>query len=117
MQRFWPDWRTRSSLARRTLLVYVLSVLVTSLLGAALTYHSLQQDLESHARARLLEAARLYGLAVFSRLTHADQVLEQLATGSLLGADDFHPQMDAESPLASVYFVRADANDGKGDPA
>src|SRR5581483_8121974 len=111
MQRFWPDWRTRTSLARRTLLVYVLSVLMTASLGAVLTYHFLQRDLEKDGRAKLLEAARLYGLAVFSRLTRADQALEQLAAATIQGADDVHAQMDRESPLAAVYFVRADAID------
>src|SRR5262245_17968454 len=98
MHWFWADWRTRTTLARRTLVVYVLSVLVTSLVGAALTYRSLQEDLESDARSKLLLAARLYGLAVFSRLAHADQVLQQL-TASRGDGDDSHLQMDAESPL------------------
>src|SRR5215469_8978422 len=113
MRRFWPNWRTRAGVARHTLAVYVVSVLVTFLLGAAVTYGSLRQALETDAHARLLESARLYGLGIFSRLTHADQVLERLATTPMLGPDRFHPQMGTESPLAAVRFVRADAPDGE----
>ena len=113
MRRFLPNWRTRASVARSTLAVYVVSVLVTSLLGAVVTYHSLRQDLENDTHARMLEGAKLYGLGVFSRLTHADQVLEQLATAPVSGPDQSHPQLDAESPLTAVRFVRADAADGE----
>src|SRR5690348_3977416 len=122
MRRFWPNWRIRASVVRRTLAVYVVSVPATFLLVAAVAYGSLRQDLEADARARLLDAARLYGLVVFSRLTHADQVLEQAAASPLRGSDKFHPQMDPESPLTAVRFVRADAaeeerggNDEQGD--
>jgi diguanylate cyclase (GGDEF)-like protein len=113
MRRFRPNWRTRASVARRTLAVYVASVLVTFLLGAMVMYGSLRQDLETDARARLLGVARLYGLGVFSRLTQADQVLERLAATPVLGPDRFHPQMDPESPLAAVRLVSADAADGE----
>jgi diguanylate cyclase (GGDEF)-like protein len=111
--RFWPNWRARASVARRTLAVYVVSVLATFLLVAAATYGSLRHELETDARARLLEGARLYGLGVFTRLTHADQVLEQLAAAPMLGPDQFHPQMTPESALAAVRFVRADAADAE----
>ena len=113
MRLFWPKWRTRASVARRTLAVYVVSVLVTFLLVAAVTYDSLRQDLESDARAKLLEGARHYGLGVFSRLTHADQALEQQAATPVLGPEPFHPQMDPESPFAAVRFVRLDATHGE----
>ena len=114
--RFWPNWRARASVAGRTLAVYVVSVLVTFLLVAAVTYDSLRQDLESRAHARLLEDARLYGLGVFSRLTHADRVLEQLAMAPVLGPDQLHPKMDPESALAAVRFVRVDAAGGEPGP-
>jgi len=113
MRRFWPSWRTRASVGRRTLAVYVVSVLVTFLLGAAVTYHSLRQDLETAAHAQLLEGARHYGLEVFSRLTHADQVLEQLASARVPGPQQLRPQMDPESPFAAVSFVRTDAANGE----
>lgn len=113
MRRFWPNWRTRASVARRTLAVYVVSVLVTFLLVAGVTYSSLREDLETAAHAQLLEGARHYGLEVFARLTHADQVLEQLAAAPILGPDPFHSQLDPESPFAAVRFVRADAADGE----
>jgi diguanylate cyclase len=113
MRRFWPNWRTRASVARRTLVVYVASVLVSFGLVAVVAYSSLRQDLETDARARLLDAARLYGLVVFSRLTHADQVLEQIATTPIRGPDQLHPQMDPESPLSAVRLVRLDAADGE----
>ena len=113
MRRFWPNWRTRASVARRTLAVYVVTVLVTFLLGVVVTYGLLRQDLETDAHARLLGVARLYGLGVFARLTQADQVLERLATAPVLGPDQLHPQMDPESPLAAVRIVRADATDGE----
>src|SRR5215475_5224016 len=111
--RFWPNWRARASVARRTLAVYVVSVLATFLLVVAVTYGSLRQELETDAHARLLESARLYGLGVFSRLTHADQVLEQLAASPIVRPDQFHPRMDPESALAAVRFVRADTADGE----
>lgn len=109
MPRFWANWCIRASVARRTLAVYVVSVLVTFLLGAVVMYGSLRQDLQTDARTKLLEGARLYGLGVSSRLTHADQVLEQLATAPIPGPIQSDPQMDPESALAAVRFVRADA--------
>src|SRR5690349_18662909 len=116
MRRFWPNWRTRASVARRTLAVYVASVLFTFVLVATVTYSSLQRDLESDAHGRLLDAARLYGLVIFSRLTHADQVLEQIAATPVRGADALHPQVDPESPLAAVRLVRVDDPNGeRGD--
>ena len=117
MQLFQPNWRPRTTLVGRTLLVYVLSVLLTCLLGAALTYVILEKDLESDGRARLLTVARLYGVAVFSRLSHADQVLEQLATASTVSNDsnDSRPPLDAESPLASVRFVQLGEHESAPD--
>jgi diguanylate cyclase len=114
MRRFWANWRTRASVARRTLAVYVASVLATFLLGATVAYHSLRQDLETGAHAQLLEGARHYGLGIFSRLTHADQVLGQLAATAIRAPDPIRPRLDPESPLAAVRFVRVDAADGEG---
>jgi diguanylate cyclase (GGDEF)-like protein len=110
--RFWLNWRARASVSRRTLAVYVVSVLATFLLVAAVTYGSLRQDLETDAQARLLESARVYGLGVYSRITHADQVLERLAAAPVHGPGKSRPQLDPESALADVRFVRADAADG-----
>ena len=76
-------WQTRTPLARRTLVAYVLSVLVTCSLGTALTYRSLQQNLETGAQARLREDARVYGLTVFSRLENADRVLAWLTSAAI----------------------------------
>jgi EAL domain-containing protein (putative c-di-GMP-specific phosphodiesterase class I) len=100
-------------MVRRTLTVYTVSVLVTFLLGTVVTFGFLRQDLETDAHARLLAAARLYGLGVSSRLTHADQVLERLATVPVARPDQFHPQLEPESPFAAVRFVRTDSADGE----
>src|SRR5437762_2331070 len=111
-----PDWQTRTPLARQALVVYVLSVFVTASLGAALTYGCLRQALETGAQARLTDEARLYGLAVFSRLEEADRALAWLTTASGSGAEILPAQPDPESPLASVRFVSPDATDADGDP-
>ena len=105
----WTDRQT-STLARRALAAYILSVLVTCSLGAALTYGLLQQNLETDAQAQLLEDARVYGLAVFSRLENADRILAWLTSASRQPAEAPATQTEPDSPLASVSYVRLDVS-------
>jgi diguanylate cyclase (GGDEF)-like protein len=71
MRRFWRKWRTRGSVARRTLAVYIVSVIVTFLLGAAVAYGSLRQDLvRAHTipvTAATVLLAVLLGVALIRR--------------------------------------------------
>jgi diguanylate cyclase (GGDEF)-like protein len=114
----WGNWQTPTPLARRALAAYILSVLVTCSLGAALTYRLLQQNLETDARARLLEDARGYGLTVFARLESADRLLAWwlTTTSSQPGSDTPAAQPPPGSPLASVSLVRLDVGAGDVDP-
>src|SRR5581483_6603788 len=117
MRPFWSDRQTPTPLAHRALAAYILSVLVTCSLGAALTYGLIQKNLEADAHARLLENARIYGLAVFSRLENADRILTWLTSGPIQpGAEAPAIQPEPESPLTSVTFVRLDVSAADVDP-
>jgi diguanylate cyclase (GGDEF)-like protein len=104
--------------ARRALAAYILSVVVTCSLGATLTYRLLQQNLETDAQARLLEDARVYGLAVFSRLENADRILEWWLNSRSIqpGAEIPAVQPPTGSPVTSVSLVRLDVPADDVDP-
>jgi diguanylate cyclase (GGDEF)-like protein len=92
---------TRTPIAQRTLGVYALSTVLPALLCAVLIYTFVRQRLDADLHGRLVEDARVYGLAVSSRLLAADQLLAQ-EIGSRTS------QLGADAPLASVTIVQAD---------
>jgi hypothetical protein len=66
MRRFWPNWRTRASVARRTLAVYVVSVLATLLLG---TVRFVRADAAAGAGSQDDEQTRAQQLAAMAEQT------------------------------------------------
>lgn len=117
---FWRPWQVHASLARYTLVVYVVSVLIPCFLSTALAYRWLRNGMEEDAQARLRQDAREYGLAVYSRLLEADHVLARRASALVLTGDNLPSDPEPDSPFVSVRFIRADMDadgDQAGDPS
>ncbi|HEY1315040.1 MAG TPA: diguanylate cyclase, partial [Steroidobacteraceae bacterium] len=76
---FPAPFGTRLRVARRTFAIFAMSAVIPTLLGAAVAYQAVRAELDSQMQKRLMQNARSYGLAVFTRLTAADQMLLQIA--------------------------------------
>ena len=102
--KLWSRWR----IARRILVVFVLSALVPTAIGAAVAYAVVRRDTEAQVRSHLLDSARTYGLMIFARLADADLMLARLAAS---GRGDSHT-------LAQTAFSRitvTQSADTRGD--
>jgi len=64
---------------RRAYGIVALAALMPVVIGAGVVDHALHSVFDAQMRAQLMASARSHGVAVYSRLTAADQLLQQIA--------------------------------------
>ena len=69
--------RTRAQVTRRTFLIFALGALAPTLAGAAIAYFAVRTEVSTQVSARLLDAAKNYGLTGYSCLTTVGESLQK----------------------------------------